>query len=137
MKLFNNKQDEPKLSPQSVALVNEIKGIIDKQDSDKNLFFAVRFNQNYRDDYLTIRDKLPALVGDDGSYYGIKLMDDKKIERYIGFWEKDNETPELKNRSVCVYLTQNEDEIDSLRTAISGKNEFFTIGEFVSKTNEK
>lgn len=38
MKLFNNKQDEPKLSPQSVALVNEIKGIIDKQDSDKNLF---------------------------------------------------------------------------------------------------
>ena len=64
-------------------------------------------------------------------------MDDKKIERYIGFWEKDNETPKLKNRSVCVYLTQNEDEIDSLRTAISGKNEFFTVGKFVSKTNEK
>lgn len=128
MNPFKKPFDEPQLSPQSVALVNEIAGIIDKQDSDRNLFFAVRFNKNYREDYLTIRDELPKLVGDDGNYYGIKLMDDKKIERYIGFWEKDNETPELKNRSVCVYLTQNENEIDNLKTAISGKNEFFVVG---------
>ena len=96
----------------------------------------MRFNENYRKDYLAIRDELPALVDDDGNYYAIRIID-KDVSNYLRYWqENDNNTPTIKKRSICVYLTLNEDEINELQKAISGKNEFFTVGELIRKTNE-
>ena len=133
--MFTNKLDKPKLNQRSQALIAEIAEKI-KATSEKNLFFAVRFNENYRKDYLAIRDELPALVDDDGNYYAIRIID-KDVSNYLRYWqENDNKTPTIKKRSICVYLTLNEDEINELQKAISGKNEFFTVGELIRKTNE-
>lgn len=133
--MFTKRLDRPQLNQQTQMLVAEIAEKI-KATSEKNLFFAVRFNEDYRKDYLAIRDELPTLVGDDSNYYAIRIID-KDISNYLRYWQKnDNNTPTTKKRSVCVYLTQNEDEINELQKVISGKNEFFTVGELVRKTNE-
>lgn len=133
--MFTNKLDKPKLNQKSQALIAEIAEKI-KATSEKNLFFAVHFNENYRKDYLVIRDELPALVDDDGNYYAIRIID-KDISNYLRYWQKnDNNTPTTKKRSVCVYLTQKEGEISELQKAISEKNEFFAVGELIRKTNE-
>lgn len=116
------------LSEQSQKLINEIAEKIKTTDSEKTLFFAVRHDENYRNDYLAIRDELPKLVGDDNNFYAIRLID-KDIANYVRYFkENDNNTPTTKKRSICVYLSQNEGEIDELKTAISGENEFFIMG---------
>lgn len=133
--MFIKQSVKPQLNQQTQVLVTEIAEKI-KATSEKNLFFAVRFNENYRKDYLAIRDELPALVDDDGNYYAIRIID-KDVSNYLRYWqENDNKTPTIKKRSICVYLTLNEDEINELQKAISGKNEFFTVGELIRKTNE-
>ena len=133
--MFIKQSVKPQLNQQTQVLVTEIAEKI-KATSEKNLFFAVRFNENYRKDYLAIRDELPALVDDDGNYYAIRIID-KDVSNYLRYWqENDNNTPTIKKRSICVYLTLNEDEINELQKAISGKNEFFTVGELIRKTNE-
>ena len=133
--MFIKQSVKPQLNQQTQVLVTEIAEKI-KATSEKNLFFAVRFNENYRKDYLAIRDELPALVDDDGNYYAIRIID-KDVSNYLRYWqENDNKKPTIKKRSICVYLTLNEDEINELQKAISGKNEFFTVGELIRKTNE-
>ena len=133
--MFIKQSVKPQLNQQTQVLVTEIAEKI-KATSEKNLFFAVRFNENYRKDYLSIRDELPALLDDDGNYYAIRIID-KDVSNYLRYWqENDNKTPTIKKRSICVYLTLNEDEINELQKAISGKNEFFTVGELIRKTNE-
>ena len=133
--MFIKQSVKPQLNQQTQVLVTEIAEKI-KATSEKNLFFAVHFNENYRKDYLVIRDELPALVDDDGNYYAIRIID-KDVSNYLRYWqENDNKTPTIKKRSICVYLTLNEDEINELQKAISGKNEFFTVGELIRKTNE-
>lgn len=125
--MFIKQSVKPQLNQQTQVLVTEIAEKI-KATSEKNLFFAVRFNENYRKDYLAIRDELPALVDDDGNYYAIRIID-KDVSNYLRYWqENDNKTPTIKKRSICVYLTLNEDEINELH--------FFTVGELIRKTNE-
>lgn len=116
------------LSEQSQKLINEIAEKIKTTDSKKTLFFAVRHDENYRNDYLAIRDELPKLVGDDNNFYAIRLID-KDIANYVRYFkENDSNTPTTKKLSICVYLSQNQGEIEELKTAIIGENEFFIMG---------
>ena len=64
MNLFSRKQDEPKLSPQSQALIKEIVGLVETADADKHLVFAVRFNKAYKDDYFLLKDEIKKAVND-------------------------------------------------------------------------
>ena len=124
------------LSEQSKKLINEIAKKIKAADSEKTLIFAVRHDENYRNDYLAIRDELPKLVGDDNNFYAIRLID-KDITNYVRYFkENDSNTPPTKKRSICVYLSQNEGEFDELKTAISGENEFLIMGQYVRTAND-
>lgn len=118
MKLFNNKQDEPQLSPQSVALVNEIAGIVEQKDKNKPLLFAVRYNQNYHADYLTLKDKLKQAINDNNNFYFTRLVN-QGIDSFIKYTIEDTKTtPPNFKRVVMTYLTNNQDEIDTLFKAI-------------------
>ena len=124
---MNKKQDEPQLNPKTKALIEQVAGQI-KTAPAGNVFFAVRFDEDYRNDYLALRDELPASVGDDGNFYAIRLID-KDIGHYVRYWqENDNQTPKTHKKTVCVYLTQNQADIDTLQQAISDKNVFAVVG---------
>lgn len=116
MKLFSRKQDEPKLSPQSQALIKEIVGLVETADADKHLVFAVRFNKAYKDDYLLLKDEITKAVNDTDTVCTTRNVT-QMMESYIKYTKHDIEH-KTKNRVIMTYLCNNQNEIDELFKAI-------------------
>ena len=116
MKLFSRKQDEPKLSSQSQALIKEIVGLVEKADADKHLVFAVRFNKAYKDDYFLLKDEIKKAVNDTNTVCTTRNVT-QMMESYIKYTKHDIEH-KTKNRVIMTYLCNNQNEIDELFKAI-------------------
>ncbi len=116
MNLFSRKQDEPKLSPQSQALIKEIVGLVETADADKHLVFAVRFNKAYKDDYFLLKDEIKKAVNDTNTVCTTRNVT-QMMESYIKYTKHDIEH-KTKNRVIMTYLCNNQNEIDELFKAI-------------------
>ena len=116
MKLFSRKQDEPKLSSQSQALIKEIVGLVETADADKHLVFAVRFNKAYKDDYFLLKDEITKAVNDTNTVCTTRNVT-QMMESYIKYTKHDIEH-KTKNRVIMTYLCNNQNEIDELFKAI-------------------
>ena len=116
MKLFSRKQDEPKLSSQSQALIKEIVGLVETADADKHLVFAVRFNKAYKDDYFLLKDEITKAVNDTDTVCTTRNVT-QMMESYIKYTKHDIEH-KTKNRVIMTYLCNNQNEIDELFKAI-------------------
>lgn len=116
MNLFSRKQDEPKLSPQSQALIKEIVGLVETADADKHLVFAVRFNKAYKDDYFLLKDEITKAVNDTDTVCTTRNVT-QMMESYIKYTKHDIEH-KTKNRVIMTYLCNNQNEIDELFKAI-------------------
>ena len=116
MNLFSRKQDEPKLSPQSQALIKEIVGLVETADADKHLVLAVRFNKAYKDDYFLLKDEIKKAVNDTNTVCTTRNVT-QMMESYIKYTKHDIEH-KTKNRVIMTYLCNNQNEIDELFKAI-------------------